>query len=528
MTMISPPLRKEAAVATGPRKPRLVLIFTALILSLMGLSGQKAVAQGIPVNGGTLTYTVTQSTRSCYNYFGGNTLYYPYYDFYPITITVGGVAYPLGSAAYWQAIPHCKLAGSPSPVTFTYSPPSQQCTVNFVPAAGYASATGSCAPAYSGYVNPKYMVVGVTYAPLGPSGNTWVKYTNSSYVGSTNSLSQSFTTSTTYGISVQSGFGFRIFGVKAGGVDKNSWSTSNTQGSTSSTTVTTSLNVDTGETTYGTGNYLAPVDHDYDLIWIWLNPTVRFTVSGTSITWDGYGYDENDQNGMEVVPVALGYLNGDWGPISNWQYYPNSQRSWAAQHEDFPPGMSASLDSDDFAAIAAADPFSASTYGPEFITSSPPQQTSDGRYTFALCNGGNSLGYTQGLPGVPGQNNAPITQCDLSYTSLTTLANSTTTSTSQEFATDTQLDANFLGPFTIDLKSSHTLTWTTTAQQSITGGTTLTQALQDQGPPCNNQVPYQGPCQPIYGQSQDQPGEFFVYQDNVYGTFMLAPVNYFY
>jgi hypothetical protein len=32
---------------------------------------------------------------------------------------------------------------------------------------------------------------------------------------------------------------------------------------------------------------------------------------------------------------------------------------------------------------------------------------------------------------------------------------------------------------------------------------------------------------PIYGQSAGQPGEFFVYQDNVYGTFMLAPVDYY-
>lgn len=86
--------------------------------------------------------------------------------------------------------------------------------------------------------------------------------------------------------------------------------------------------------------------------------------------------------------------------------------------------------------------------------------------------------------------------------------------------------APFLAGFTLELTESNTLSWTNTAQQSITNSTTLKQAFQDQGPPCNNVVAYQGPCVPDYSAS-GQPGEFFVYQDNVYGTFMFAPVGYY-
>jgi hypothetical protein len=67
-----------------------------------------------------------------------------------------------------------------------------------------------------------------------------------------------------------------------------------------------------GEKTFGTMNYDAPVNHDYDVIWIWLNPAVIFTVySNGAVVWNGYGYDTTDQPGMDIVGIQLGALNGD-------------------------------------------------------------------------------------------------------------------------------------------------------------------------------------------------------------------------
>jgi hypothetical protein len=37
----------------------------------------------------------------------------------------------------------------------------------------------------------------------------------------------------------------------------------------------------------------------------------------------------------------------------------------------------------------------------------------------------------------------------------------------------------------------------------------------------------QGPCVPQYDASGMQPTQFDIYQDNLYGTFMFAPVHYY-
>jgi hypothetical protein len=503
---------------------KLSCLITFIMLAF-GLTVARAQTQNLGLDGGTLSWTVTERTGNC-----GAVASFPLYIYNSFNFTYGGTNYPLsGQTAYYGPVSPASYAGcdgsEPGPIQISLSAFGSNCYIAFTSesTAGTGSATASGCTftplGVQGYVDLKYLVVGVTYAPPGPSGNTWVQYSNSTYVGNTMSLTNSFQSTFTKSISIQRGFS--IFGW-AGGNISTSYSTSNSQESTNSQSVTTSINVQSGETTYGTGNYFSPVNNDYDIIWVWLNPVTVFTVTSNTVTWNGYGYNTADQNGMDIVGIPLGYLNGDFGPISSWDNYTLLERAWAVNTESFPAGQSAGLTSTDLANIAAYDPFSVSTYGPDYIGYVPPSTTSNGRFTMSTCTSGSSFPYSQGSPSV----NASIYTCNLTYTSLTTLANSITNTTSQTFSTDIGLSAQFLAQFNLLLQNSNTLTWTTSAQQSITNGTTLANSLSVQGPPCGN-TPPSLTCVPEYNASGYQPLQFDVYQDNLYGTFMFAPIHYY-
>jgi uncharacterized protein (TIGR03437 family) len=382
----------------------------------------------------------------------------------------------------------------------------------------------------TGYVNPKYLVMGVTYAPPGPSTNTFVQYQNSSLVGNTQSLSQSFEDSDTLSVTLTQQL--KIASVFTGKITAM-YSSTASQTTKNTSTVTTMFQVQNGEKTFGTGTYFAPVNHDYDVIWIWLNPAAIFTLYGNvSVVWNGYGFDATDGPDMDIVGIQLGYLNGDLGPIPP-QYQASLSRAWAAG-QVWPAGQGPALTSADLAQIASADPFSSSTYGPEYIGNVPPSpETPDHRFTLSSCNGNTGFSYNQAAPSSPG---AEIYTCTLTYTNTSIQAQEITTSYSQTYSLDTSFSEGgsfsyfgltFKAMLTDDSKDSTTLTWTTVYDQSITNTATSTSALSVQGPPCGNTVAGQGPCVPVYDSSGNQPTQFDVYQDNMYGTFMFAPVNYY-
>lgn len=224
----------------------------------------------------------------------------------------------------------------------------------------------------TGYINPKYVVMGVTYAPPGPSSSTFVQYQNSTLVGNSQSLSQSFMDSYTFGITLTAKFGSSdAMPAVANGMISVGYSATISETIKNTSTVSTSMQVQEGEKTFGTGSYWDPVNHDYDVLWIWLNPAAIFTLYGNAFTaWNGYGYDTTDQPNPDVVGIELGYLNGDFGPMPA-QYQTSLNRAWAAG-QTFAPGDGPPLTQADLAQIASADPFSVSTYGPEFIGSTPP------------------------------------------------------------------------------------------------------------------------------------------------------------
>jgi hypothetical protein len=370
-----------------------------------------------------------------------------------------------------------------------------------------------------GYIDPKYIVLGVTYAPPGPQSS--VTYTNSQAVATTNSLINTVSSGTTYSVSIanQIGIGAWKVGTSVG------YSTGATQTTKDSQSTTINWSVTNTIKTYGTptaivsGAYTSPVDNDYDIIYVWLNPVEVLTLGQNFADWNGYGYDATDQNGMDIVGIALGYLNGDFGSMPA-DLQTSLNRSWAT-NQIYGSGQSAALSSTDFAAIAQYDPFSNSSYGPNEIGSDPPvPSTPDNRFTITLCNGGNSVDFDQADPSQSPSNYT----CSLSYSNMTSSAQDYTNSTTTTFSLDRSYSGSvFQNNLTLDFKYSDTTTTTTEVDSSISNTQSSSAAVNIIGLPCDNVNPYLGPCVPVY----NGPTQFMVYQDDLWGTFMLAPIDYF-
>jgi hypothetical protein len=499
----------------------------ACALFASGLIAHAQYTQSTSVGGGILEWTNTPAgPQSCGQ---GNS--YTVYRYSNFEFIAGGATYPLSGTDAYYYLPGGTTGCPPSgPVPGPYLPlalPTSygagNCVIDFYPADDRGSATIACS-GITGYVDPKYIVVGVTYAPPGPSTNTWVSYSSSTFVGSTNSLSNSFSSGSTYSVSLQFSIGVPSV---TNGTLTGSYSYSNNQTSKKTNTITTSIQVQSGEKTYGTGNYFAPVDHDYDIVWIWLNPVYLFTLGNNTVVWNGYGYDATDQNGMDVVGIELGYLNGKFGAMPP-QYASSIARTWAST-QIFAAGHGPGLTGADLAQIASSDPFSVSSYGPTYVMSVPPSpSTADNRFTLSQCVSNNvgsqSFGYDQAAPSQAPENPS----CTLTYTNTSTQAQEITKTSSQSFSIDKVFKASvFFAKLSAELKDTYAFTLTTDAQNSITTSATSVASFSIQGPPCNNVTPGVGPCVPVYDADYDQPTEFYVYQDNMYGTFMFAPVHYY-
>lgn len=507
------------------------LLRVSTLTSLMIVGGAPAVyalTQSTNVGGGTLSWTVTQSTGVCGEW---HTFTFTEWSLSNFQFLYGGTTYPLsGSAAYLQdnnSTIGCPPNG-PEPAVLPLSTPSSVddgCAIDFTAESGgqgSASISSTCV-GVQGYIDPKYVVLGVTYAPPGP--NSFVTYTNSSSVGITTSLINTFTSSTTLTTSVSTETS--IPGFKSGHTVSNAATATESSKSTNTVTLNwgTANSIKTYGTPTGTPAGFQPVDNDYDIVYVWLNPVLVFTVSGSNVTWNGYGYDANDQNGMDIVGIPLGYLNGHFGAMPA-DILASTNRTWA---NSVLTGPSPALTSVDFAQIAAFDPFDSSSYGPDEIGYDPPiPDTADGRFTLTTCNGGNSVSYGQAAPSQAPSNYT----CTLSYSSLTTNAEAFTFTASDTFSIDNSFTEGgvtngFGTTFTEDVKFANTFSYQFEVDNSISTTQSSSALLSITDLACNNTTPDIGPCVPVYDAGSNEPVQFFVYQDSLYGTFMLAPVDYF-
>jgi hypothetical protein len=108
----------------------------------------------------------------------------------------------------------------------------------------------------------------------------------------------------------------------------------------------------------------------------------------------------------------------------------------------------------------------------------------------------------------------------VNQTDTQSVAQGTSSSTKQAFSVEEVFgNSSWWDSLKYTLKESDTLTWTNSWLNTLTTTTTLQQALSLTGPPCPANPP--GPCNPEYA----GPGQFYVYQDNQFGTFMFYPTN---
>ncbi len=354
-------------------------------------------------------------------------------------------------------------------------------------------------------IHPKYVVLGVTYAPPGTGSS--VQYSNTNLIGSTLTDKSSYENGTTISYSLSASA--NIFSI-VNGTLKVSGSTeaSQTFASSSSATVTTAL-----QSSYKLGGmplpasnqpstYYTTINHDYDVIWVWLNPVAMYTAPSVgNIQFNGFAYDGNDPvNGMDVIPVQVGMLNGDI-PMSASVAVAMS-KNWEV-NVAYPAGAGAGLTSADYAAILASDPFSSSGY----VVNPGVANSADGRFSMTTPNANGAAWQTVSY--IPGNLSESFSD---TYSQSATNESSTAQSKSVTFGIEVSLQGNSsMGNFTSSLATSNKQTWTNTTTQSITNTSTSVASFTIV-PPATGVV-YNGPT------------TFEVYQDNTFGTFMFNPVR---
>jgi len=373
-----------------------------------------------------------------------------------------------------------------------------------------------------GYIDPKYVILSVIYAPPGQTAGaaSYVNYSTTAASSKTTSIGGSIqmghTLTTTLGETIG------VPKVASGTITSTNTNTYDQSVTVSSGVTLSSQVVDTSQY-YGTPS-LAPsggAAHDFDQIVLWLNPAMIFTVfpSDTSqFQWNGYGVDTTDPvGGMDIVKVYVGDLNGDFGSPINPSLQGYLNRSWASG-QTFGPNTTAALTQTDFNAILAADqfanlPMQTNTYSLGYPA---PQTSSDGRFTQSGTVNGTvqDFDYNQAAPG----QNPDTETYSLSYSQMTTSGQSSQNTS----IVSTGIDASFTGSdfittLSASINSVYTLTTTDTASSSISNTASSSATAFIGGPTCGATT---APCVPPYS----GPGEFDIYQDNIYGTFMFYPI----
>ncbi|TXH66183.1 MAG: hypothetical protein E6Q88_12435 [Lysobacteraceae bacterium] len=368
-----------------------------------------------------------------------------------------------------------------------------------------------------GYIAPKYKIMGVTYAPPGRSSN--VTYGSESKVGNTTTLESSFSVSTgteytaSVGLDISKWIPVNGLGVKVGGSSSSEFSITNTNKFETTIEKSVALTYQTnGPSCSGCDDNIS-VDHNYDVVWLWLNPLELFTTYSLEpkvVEWNGYGWNPKDPvAGVDLYPVLVGYLNGTWPTTPDRGVGAKLARAWAATGEVWQPGQGPGLTCADKGAIAKADPFAAYLdaacvrRASPYVMSSPfpvaGGTTADKRFTRL----------TQ-LPTVNYSYGAPITNLSIRNVNTTTVASGLKTSYTQSYS----YDAGFkLAPWLLTIeansKTKNSITATYSVNRSLTNSTTTSSGILIT-PPTNMFYP---------GYTQ-----FAVFQDNVYGTFMFYPV----
>jgi hypothetical protein len=312
----------------------------------------------------------------------------------------------------------------------------------------------------------------VVYAPPGTNGgrsSSSVNYGNTSTIGSTVSATDSFKQGTNVTVTASGG-------VLGGGQDQAgvSFGVSDSSANSQSLDIKKSISEEINDI----GPASDGVNHDHDLIYLWLGP--RLQVKMTSASLDR--------------PASL-----IWSPEAGPSIITYLYVAWLRDPSQMPPGEAQllkdyGLNSQDLAQILRADPYGNSLRrSPVALPTTAPDPQ-----RFQLFGT---------LPYEP-----PLSPADPVPTNKRTLTFSNTqssgTSAQNEYTVGLTLQASggFLGLFTLAIKDQSNWTWTSTENHSNSTTETETATVAIGGPAFG----YQGPT------------EISVYYDLIYNTFLFV------
>jgi hypothetical protein len=331
-------------------------------------------------------------------------------------------------------------------------------------------------------LNLRYEVLGVDYAP--PGAKSTVNYGNSAMRGTSTSNMASFTNGTMIKASVSGGGSVGI--VK--GMVTESETESYEQEADSSSSVTVSTTASNADIVAGPQNSMLGVDHDFDVIWVWLNPLPTFAVGPGTVVWTGYAFNgEDNADEMEVVPLYVSWLK-------NPSTIPTNVATRLARGWDT-SGVGG-LTTSDYSAILAADPFASTTYNPN----------TDSTHRFDLQSG-ETFSYEP--PPAGGQ---PITETfSVATTATSSAGQGASTTQTSTYSVDYSASASILATFSSMMTSTTSYKTVDKWSSTINSSTGRTAALSITGPAVADN--YTGPT------------TIQVWRDNVYGSYMFYPVQ---
>ena len=498
-------------------KRRLLFLLTCAVFGLLGLAAadgvyaQAGTAGSALVDSATVTVGLGHNAGDLYGFGAGfgsistpktsdGYTYVGFYDnirdgskvggYFSTSLTVSGFSADPGSAWISSAV-----VGS---VTFT-SADLRSGIYGYQYSNGQATWTWDTGPAFYSQANPavtithvaavadlnvKFKTLGVDYAP--PGAKSTVNYTNSTMRGSSTSDSQTYTSATTVAVKITAGLDFisLAHGTATAGVSKT-WSQENdTSSSIAINTTASNSDIIPGPLSSTVG-----VDHDYDVIWVWLNPMVTLAVGPNTVVDTGLAYNgADDAAEMEVVPLYVSWLkNPSTIPAS---VAARLARSWDTS------GVGG-LTTEDYQIILVADPFEASsTYDPN----------TDAGHRFDLQEG-QTFNYEP-----PPGGGQPLTETlTLSANTTSTAGQGATTGSSTTYSLDFNTGADVIVDLGFDVSISNQYTSSDKWNATTTTGATQTATLSLVGPQTTDN--YTGPT------------TIQVWRDNIYGSFMFYPVE---
>jgi len=379
-----------------------------------------------------------------------------------------------------------------------------------------------------GYINPKYVVVGVVYAPPGSSSN--VDYSTSNLVSSTVTTKNTF--STGYTQTSTSMFSRNIKAWKNGTIDASAQaSTSYTHSTTTtdSTAVTVEQSIGLSRDYPGPACDYCGVDHDYDQILVWLNPVMLYTLTNNGVVQsNGYGFSTWDQPGVDVYPVYVGELNGDFAMRGSTTTA--FSRSWASALS-WPSGEGPGLTAQDQQNILKMDPYWNCTYmSPVSDTTDCAKPPDSARFTQTTNQ---NFPYSQPIPG--GQPNS--TTYHESYTDTNVQGLTHTVEDDHTVSYEHSLGGSIFGiGFKMSVNNSTTIKYIYETSSEFKSSTTSEAKALITEPRCNV---VNGVCSPVYPPPNaynpvtcsplqlptafGQGNNMYIYQDNLFGTFLVEP-----